>query len=97
MSGSNPEATAGPTTDYRYDVEPLAAASATIGRIVAILALRSPGGDGGDVPGAVRRSALSPAYRDALHGELRLLRAQLYASGLFVEITNIDLLTDGGE
>jgi hypothetical protein len=97
MSGSNPETAAGPTTDYRYDTGPLAAASATIGRIVAILALRSPGGDVGDVPGAVRRSALSPAYRDALHGEMRLLRAQLYASGLFAEIVNVDLLTDGRE
>ena len=48
MSGSNPEAAAGPTPDYRYDAEPLAAASATIGRITAILALRSRGGDGGD-------------------------------------------------
>jgi hypothetical protein len=85
-------------TDYRYGPEPLEHAAATIGRITAILALRSRGGDRVDAPpGAVRRSALSPAYRDALHGELRLLRAQLYASGLFAEITNVDLLTDGGE
>jgi hypothetical protein len=97
MSGSKAEVTAGPTTDYRYAPEPLVAASATIERITAILALRWRGGDDGDgSDGArrVRRSNLSPAYRDALHGELRVLRAQLYSSGLFAEITNVDLLAN---
>lgn len=80
-------------TDYRYAPEPLANALATIARIIAILSLRAGLREGGGA-GGVRRSRLPPAYRDALHGELRLLRAQLFASGLFAEIANVDVLAD---
>jgi hypothetical protein len=79
-------------TDYEYDPEGLTGAAATLERITAILAQRSIGGAADAEPSnRVRLSRLSPAYRDALQGELRLLRAQLYSTGLFASVANVDL------
>ena len=79
-------------TDYEYDLEGLTGSVATLERITAILAQRSNGGAAGaEPPRKVRLSRLSPAYRDALQGEFRLLRAQLYSTGLFESVVNVDL------
>ena len=79
-------------TDYEFNLEPLPDAAATLQRVGAIMAPRSDG-DAADAgpPNRVRLSRLSPAYRDALQGELRLLRAQLYSTGLFDSVVNVDL------
>jgi hypothetical protein len=85
-------ASASAATDYRYDPQGLASAAITLERIAAILALRSSGDAADTEPShVVRFSRLPPAYRDAITGELRLLRAQLYATGLFTIIENVPL------
>lgn len=79
--------------DHEFDPEPVTAAAITLGRIADVIGMRSGRGDPalGDKEWAARRSDLPPAFRAALEGELKLLRAQLYASGLFEEIVNVDL------
>ncbi len=92
MSDTPSTRTASAATDYEYDPEGLTGAAATLERITAILAQRSNGGAADAEPSSkVRLSRLSPAYRDALQGELRLLRAQLYSTGLFDSVVNVDL------
>src|SRR4051794_35361949 len=76
-------------TDYEYNLEWLVAAAATIERIMAILALKE-NIDAGP-PNRVKLSWLTPAYRGAIDAELRLLRAQLYKTGLFSSIENMIL------
>lgn len=92
MSGT-PISQADPAaTNYQFASKGFIDAMATVERVVSILGLRA-GGDAADDGASVkvRLSRLSPAYRDALQGELRLLRAQLYSTGLFDTILNVDL------
>jgi hypothetical protein len=90
MSDAPSMRAASATTDYEYNPEGLTGAASTLERITAILALRSNSGSDAEGSLKVRLSQLSPAYRNALAGELRLLRALLFSTGLFKSIENVD-------
>ena len=76
-------------TDYEYNLEALAAAAATIERIMAILAPKENTNAGPS--SGVRLSQLTASSRGAIDAELRLLRAHLYSTGLFISIENVAL------
>lgn len=81
----------------RLAPEGLRTGAVTLVRAADIIEMRSGRGgpDPGDKESAARRSRLPPAFCTALEGELMLLRAQLFSSGLFKEIVCVDL-DDGG-
>lgn len=97
MSSTPPTQAGTASTDHEYDPDGLTSAAVTLGRIADLIGMRSGRGDPdmGDKERAARRSDLPPSSRAAMEGELKLLRAQLYASGLFKEIVCVDL-GDGG-
>ena len=78
--------------DHEFDSEPVTPATFTLSRIGSLIEMRS--GRDPDLRGkkrAARRSDLPPAFRAALEGELMLLRAQLFSTGLFRETVCTDL------